>query len=130
VSATSQDGLSWESNEDSNESGIVIDAINDDADSFDDSNIKHKSITVENSYLEEKEIAVAALKEICHNVGRNFDVYLEVSVSVCSKLLKDNCKKILIPKKCMEEILPLVDFPDGDLSSAAVLAITEVSFFD
>jgi len=74
VSATSQDGLSWQSNDEGNESGIVI----DDADSFDDSNVKHKSITVENSYMEEKEIAIAALKEICHNVGRNFDVYLEV----------------------------------------------------
>ena len=79
MSATSQDGLSWETNGDGNESGIVIDALSDDAESLDDSNIKHNTVMVENAYLEEKEIAVAALREICHNVGRNFDVYLEVS---------------------------------------------------
>jgi len=64
-----------------------------------------KSINVENAYKEEKETAIAMLKEMCVSCGpRSFLPFLP---------------------KCMEEIWPLLEYPHEDIRREAVCAISK-----
>ena len=94
IAVASKDGISLEFKEEDN-SGLLLEALSDDEadedlslatdDSLNADQIK--SINVENSYKEEKETAIAMLKEMCISCGPK--AFLE-----------------FVPK-CLEEIWPL-----------------------
>ncbi len=65
---------------------------------------KIRAVSVENAYMEEKEQAVLALREICKYAGETFSPYL--------------CRSL-------EETWRLLDFPDEDVRKAAVEATAE-----
>lgn len=63
-----------------------------------------KTINVENAFMEEKEQAILALKDLCVHAGNSFYPYLYLS---------------------LEDTWKLIEFPDEDIRSAAVKACTE-----
>jgi len=116
VAATSKDGISLELKDD-NIAGLSLDEISDEEDVNGDLDISLgpdssinemeniKSINVENAYKEEKETAIAMLKEMCVSCGpRTFLPFLP---------------------KCMEEIWPLLEYPHEDIRREAVCAISK-----
>lgn len=107
VSVSSKEGISLEYKDDSL---LPLEHISDEDDiSLDDTEALNdleqvKTINVENAYMEEKEEAVGALKELCVHTGIAFVQYLD---------------------SCMDMIWPLLEFPDEDIRKASVEAVTQ-----
>ncbi|XP_075230407.1 importin-4-like [Lycorma delicatula] len=107
----SGDGIVFHYKEDENNAFPVYEDLSDTADEED---IDHESdisededvaaYTVENAYVEEKEEACVALREIAENTGSAFLPYLE---------------------KSFDEVLKLLTYPQDDIRKAAVGAVTQ-----
>ncbi len=107
-SCNSKEGISFEFKD---ASDLQLEDLSDDDDislnsthGTSDEAEKIKAINVENAYMEEKEQAVLALKEICKHAPDAFYPHIYQS---------------------MEEVWKLMDFPDEDVRKAAVEAVVQ-----
>ena len=110
-SVSSKEGISLEYKED--DSGLPVEEFSDDdedeislgqGDDAADEITDVKTINVENSFMEEKEQAILALKGICIDTGNAFYPVLY---------------------SCYEEVWKLMDFPEEDVRRACVDAVAE-----
>ena len=112
-SMTSNQGISFEYKDEE----PLFDALDDDVDEdeisigtedTDNDAVENvKAVKVENSYMEEKEQAILALKEICEHVGEAFNVYLPTVTN---------------------EVYELLEYPDEDIRKAAAEAMPEFAY--
>ncbi len=116
TAATSKDGISLELKDDDN-AGLPLEELSDDEEDLEDVNgdislgtesslaelEKIKSINVENAYKEEKETAIAMLKEMCVSCGpKTFMPFLP---------------------KCLDEIWLQMEYPHEDIRRESICAV-------
>jgi len=116
LAACSKDGITLDF-KDEGIAGISLEELSDEEDDVNGDDIdislsansndldNIKSINVENAYKEEKETAIAMLKEMCVSCG----------------------PRVFLPflPRCMEEIWPLLEYPHEDIRREAVGAISK-----